>query len=140
MNSRYEFVASRVPQHLKEDWGEYYWWNEVTNEVDWHPRAVFWQEHQNENGQTYYYNAFTGESTWELPEEAAWEARHSKVHWRSCHGRSCTQRRPFHASRCAVPAAELLACEAHAGGCVPGPVQLMSMGVSSLLICDTYQP
>jgi len=67
-------------RYLKEDWGEYYWWNEVTNEVDWHPRAVFWQEHQNENGQTYYYNAFTGESTWELPEEAAWEARHSKEH------------------------------------------------------------
>jgi len=62
-----------------EDWGDYYWWNEVTNETDWHPKAVFWEEHEDEAGRKFYYNGFSGESSWALPEDAAWEARHSKV-------------------------------------------------------------
>lgn len=40
---------------------------------------VFWEEHVDDHGRVFYYNALTGDSSWEIPVEAAWEARHSKA-------------------------------------------------------------
>lgn len=59
-------------------------WCSTAGETSWAPPFISdWRSETSEDGDLFYFNSITEKSTWETPEELAWEEAHGEEHDRA---------------------------------------------------------